>query len=1249
MAKNWWEYKGIQTVAVVVETEDRFGRDWRPRPGSAYPLHRSAYHVGQIGVVPNFPGRQCVPTSREESPSDCFCVDERPPQAQSSTPTPFIRHELQRIKPRRAPRRNALSFFAKSHKTIGMAPNTIQYLISIANMGKLYCRTKSCRNPKPVLPPPRGCPIKAPMAGFGQSAFAQNVLPLPNSRALPTGACNHRDIVGTCGCRHFWDKCSADIHESSRERKSNSERSTYCVCGHHACFHEASVAPATSYSKPDELLPAWTPANHNAHNTTLNGSSDQYFLHNRASQANGSRVDEQGHEGSLMSSTTGLPRIPSVCLLSDDRYPKANALARNDANQSCQSIAGLGLSTLNVGAKPNFNDGQHSVTSTVPDEFDFHAHLQAPHGELYVPTARDNSVAGVQQSLTCSAPGPLDAIREYNQMLHLDVSGDTIPNTYNPQDIIQSATEVATPSNANTPDLGVTDQAVGQGKRFIEGLMRLTSNMEQGASHDARPATATSAPAMLPPSSPHPSQEQLHSVLRTASPQALQKLVSYLTPLHNLLSSIPNVANTMREHNDRLSMLENTNSFNYVHPEEMQQTFDTFDGRILHLENRMDDHDTLHQMIDADQSNQPYGRRHIAVTESFGSNHSCQSTTSSALILAAMDRKDVATEIGTIKDRLEVLEAAALPTTLNPWEVEIVVLPWGRDLRGIWFSPDEPMHEPLKSVTQDSEEWTQARSSTLGQSRASLGPFRDTDSSPHPSARSRSSHPFSDSESGWSSQEISEWASGSSDDLLSPKACGSNNLVYKRLKSRGFVLDVKLTSASANDIQATISHAYKDLLGRFNLADENESAMINSYPGLRASFIPLRKVAKDSRLRFLTPSEMASSALWSAQFLAAGVMMRVSGGKKRLYVTERESYIQSDDIGGSWTWQQMRILPRHQPDADLQMDGNDEQCQPQVPEADAREACWAFFEAYDAPPASINSSFASRQSVELSMRPADRDWRRSMTPSSILRNRQPPQPISPLSEFHQLRPSRQRTASASMIEPMISTASKRRLNSSPVKQSSAPQQPGITMARLKRRRVTDSSSSQPEARFEDAHATSWANTPRRSREPQSPFFSSEPQLLPLPRTSSDLTSRPSEKSLAALGRSTPSAYATPYSGAFLADCHIGGGGDTEPDDDNMYQDDDGEQSWRGLTNGEDESGSDNDAEAGAEIDPASFSSAGSPFNSDDDDSDSGIEDVFAARHKLKEDDGDDSDSESDSDEDEDADDIYDTLLGVLQR
>jgi hypothetical protein len=1105
------------------------------------------------------------------------------------------------------------------------------------------------------------------MAGFADpnTAHAHQLAPptiardSPSRPSLPSGPCNHRDATsGPCGCDQFWDKLSAELHNESAEHRPGSDRSTWCVCGHHACFHlrgsrapeqhaPAAIAPFPAIQAicdgQCQLLPG---VQCDIHNVSKLAQAQSALATHSAIH----RSIEQGRDAPSQASTSGLPSIPSVCMLSRDHPSATDTEARHPVRQSRQTVAGLGLSMMQLESAVNL-DRQQSASPTIPDDNSVAHAPQEPPNYLDIASTRTDSIAAEANQVSSFPHGILDQVLEFNRNLQLDMGGDTIPNTYNPDDWIQSATEVATPSIADTPGLGVADQAVQEGKNLIDTLTRLTSDMQQPSGSPGKPEGATSAPGSQRwlANSPAAPQEQIQQILRAASPQALQRLISYLAPLHNLLNSIPNVANTMRDHGSRLDTLEN-GSFNYVQPEDFNQTLSMYDDRLVDLEHRMDEHDKHHQAIDADQSSTSNTRRRIGdVAGSFDSNHSLQSTTSSALILAAMDRKDTDLELGNIKDRLEVLESAALPSTFQPWEVEVVLIPWGRDLRGIWFSPDEPMHDTSRTTTQDSEEWTQSRSSKLGRAPVSV---RDTDSSPYRGPHNISSGSITgDNESGWSSQAISDWASGSADDWLFPKACGSNNLVYKRLQSRGFIRNITLRSASARDLQGTLSHAFNDLLEHLSYTNQDGDAVVAAYPGLRASFVPLRKVHKESKLRFLSPAEMSSSALWSAQFLAAGVIMRVSGGKKRLYVTQREAYIQhSDDLGSTWTWQELRQLPRFQPDQDLQMDGNDEHCQHQVPEADAKEVCWQYIEAYDAPPASVHSSFGSNQSLQLSMRPADRQWRRSITPSSILKNKMP-QPISPLSEFHP-RPNqfRQRTVSASNVEPLASGSMKRRFNWSPIKQSSAPQPtlctPSVSVSRPKRRRTANPSSLYQEENVSaEVQVTLWNPTPRRSREPPSPFYSSQPAL---PRMNSDVASRPSQRSIAVVGKSTPFAYATPHSGPFVGGPGFGAynnGGDTEPDDDNdADDDDDGEQSWRGVTDGDEDDGSSSAASSPVKetgmMYGASFSGDDSGFGTESGDDDGDQSEFDVDRNAPR---------NTTTDDDEDEADLFDTLLDVLEH
>ncbi|KAI4634106.1 uncharacterized protein J4E87_001276 [Alternaria ethzedia] len=1077
-----------------------------------------------------------------------------------------------------------------------------------------------------------------------------------------------------CGCDQFWDKLSAELHDESADHRPSSERSTWCVCGHHACFHlRATRAPERQALSMNLPLPPLYATGEEPRQLQASAQCDtsaamrqlgdnllseggqaiynaRIHQHSSPSQRPQRQPSETNSFGRLLQSqdtpsqisTSGLPGLPSVCLLSHERRPVANSEARYGVNQSRQTVAGLGLSMMNLESMAQLNR-QQSPTSTIPDDINIaHTPRKLPNEHVISPG---------RANITSPSRGILEQVLEFNRNFQPDEPGDTIPNTYNPEEYVQSATEVATPSVGNTPDLSAADRAVQDGKDMIDAMKRITSEIQQQSTSSTERQTYGTVPTqLLPNNATAGPQEQLQTLLQSAPPQGLQKLVSYLAPLHNLLNSIPNVAKTMQELGSRLDLLEN-GSFNYVQPEDLNNTLEMYEGRLIDVEHRMDEHERMHEAMDEQSSTSSFSRRRIDnATTSFGSNHSVDSTTSSALILAAMDRKDTEMELDNIKERLDVLEAAAPPTSLQPWEVEVVLLPWGPDLKGIWFSPDEPMHDIAKTTTQNSEEWTQAHTLKTIKSLPFLG--RDSDSSPYPGARNSVRGSISSqADNGWSSQDISNWASGSTDDWLFPKACGSNNLVYKRLQSRGFVRDVTFKGSSAKDIQEALSHAFSDVFDYLQYDDSDENPMISAYPGLRAPYIPLRKVLKESRLRFLTPAEMSSSALWNAQFLSAGVMMRVSGGKKRLYVTVREAYTQQVDrnefVVMEQSWPELRQLPRYQPEQDSQMEGNDEQCQAHVPEADAKEACWQFVETYDAPPASVHSSFGSNQSVQLSMRPAGRNWRRSITPNSILKNKQP-QPISPLSENHPQRPLyyRNRTVSASVVDTVTPRQSKRRFNPSIVEQSSAPQvtsrAPSLPSARLKRRRVTNSSSPRPE----EAHVTIWNATPRQSREPPSPFYSSQPAL---PRSNSDVMSRPSQRSVAIAGKSTPFAYATPHSGPFPAGPGFNAynnGGDTEPDDDNdAYDNDDGEKSWRGVT--DDDNDQDNDsasssvlnAETGAQ-EGASFSGDDSGFGSDNgEDSDAPSEDdgeVYAQRQHGEE------------DEDEDDEDVFDSLLSIIE-
>ncbi|KAF2746920.1 hypothetical protein M011DRAFT_381132, partial [Sporormia fimetaria CBS 119925] len=1086
-------------------------------------------------------------------------------------------------------------------------------------------------------------------------------------RRLPNGPCNYRDQhTGACGCAQFWDKHSAEVHEEHEEELVSKGRSTWCVCNHHACFHlpepPSSERPTASTIPAHQENALQQAGEGHCHREELrlsyNATSHAVAGHLLAHQTPPSRPVLQAapEEQASNLGAPGLPRLPSVCLLSDDPQAVAGAapdpLQPTEEARAGQGLAGLSFTLVNPGNR------QPSVSSTVPDEL-------SPRGLLAQPglsPLRAGSVRSSQIPSPIMRSSALEQLLAFNRGLQLNVPGDTLPDTLNPDDLIQSATEAATPSLADTPKLGHVEQNVLEAKTVLDRIARLAATGSQTRGSPRPTSGPLPAPPLHAPSTPSASHDELQRALQSASPVVLQRLVSFLGPLHNLLNSIPNVANAMREVTARLDHLEN-HSFNPVQPEEIQQQLELYDGRLLDLEHRLEEHESLHQALDADNSSISVARRPLNnVTESFGSNHSVQSA-ASAIVHVPVVTQELQSDVADIKDRLEVLEAAAMPSSVNPWDVEVVLLPWGPELRGIWHRADQPMHDSIRTVTQDSEDWTQGRRLTPhGRSSQASGTVAKSVASSNGAPSLASSFAFSDAESGWSSEAISNWVDSDVDDWLSPKACGEKTVVYRRLLSRGFVRKVTFKSASSRDIQKALSDTFADLMPHLRFDDGNEESTYEVFPGLRAPFIPLRKMYKQAKLQFLTRPEMASSALWSAQFLAAGVMMRVSGGQKRLYVTQRESYLQQSPTEPtsdaftqkSWTWQGIRELPRYQPDTDSPMHNNDPHCQPHIPEADAKEPCWAFFEKLDLPPPSATSSFNSANSapVELSMRPADRHWRRSITPgSSILKNRHP-KPMSPLSEQPLTRSRRARTFSTSIVEQSVPiTTSKRRLNSSPVKQSSMPQahshsrNNSTAFSKPKRRKVRNSSSTSrshdPDGQQIIIYNGNAHNDNRRANDLPSPFYSSHPDHHA--RSTSDPARSERSVGLAA-GKTTPFAYATPYSGPIAGGFDFGGG-DTEPDDDASYQDrGDDEASWRGVDDdeamqegfSENESGFSDSGDEREGVQEGDMGMEGQEGSSDD--SDVREDEAFFERRGS-----DASEEEEEEEEDEDEDEIFDTL------
>ncbi|KAJ9664873.1 hypothetical protein H2201_005094 [Coniosporium apollinis] len=870
-------------------------------------------------------------------------------------------------------------------------------------------------------------------------------------------------------------------------------------------------------------------------------------------------------------SPSGLPRVPSLCLLNSDERRVLRDLDGNKAShRPSDSVdfgaAPRGISPTGLGLVMQAQAGGQararypSTSPTVPDESLPSTRKQSNASQRQ--SSKESSVAEFRQR---SDPSRLfiQQVLEARQMIPpLEVSYAVPAGA---EELLQSATEVNTPSIANTPDLRGLDQAFQETKTLTDLLAQRVASAQPYPGQDSAAGMeadkALQGRARLLAADNRLAEDSLYAALRSVPP-ALQRLLPYLGSIQTLLTDKSSVATALRNLATRVDLLENA-SFSYVPGDEFNDKYDFMDGRVTELEGRMDDHDKLLTTIDAPRSergNPILRRRSHVATEggsfasngSFRSNASLQSATSSALIAAAIDRSEAEARLKSIEERLGNLEAVAPPSYSDPWEIEVVFLPWGRDLKGIWFSPDDPLTHGSRGATQESEEWTQTR------------PFKAS------IPLEKAGH------SGWSEKAIQDWTD-TADEWLSPRACGPNSVAYKRLRSRGFVRSITLASPGARQLQTTILASFGDQLNVISRSpnDMDDSELPDAGPdrtiylGLRAPFIPLRKIHKSSRLRFLTPAEMLTPAIWTAEFLAASVLMRAARGQKRLFVTHRDAYLQrSGNDSAAWNWQKLRELPRRSPEQ------SEHNINPtHVAEGDAKEACWAYHPGLDPPP-SANSSFASNASVHsarsapehgssrssrnLSLRPA------AMTLSASQPSTSTPylQPITPLSELPPRRPPplhRTRTVS---IPPSDSDAfttgpqhqPKRRIVSR--EPSLAPYSSANMVSpsktRHKRRRTHSPAVLIPRKVSNEDSAYGSRFTPRRSKEPPSPFFSSHPDV----RVPSDGGSR-SQVTAPPKSGGTPFAYATPHSGP-VAQMHYVDGGDTEPDSENEREE------WKGF-------------------------------------------------------------------------------------
>jgi hypothetical protein len=385
------------------------------------------------------------------------------------------------------------------------------------------------------------------------------------------------------------------------------------------------------------------------------------------------------------------------------------------------------------------------------------------------------------------------------------------------------------------------------------------------------------------------------------------------------------LADRLDTHEQRLDRLE-TNSFSVAGHEDCHDRHESIDLRVTDLESRVEE---VEKMLN-DNGSVVSSRR--AVKRDGGADDATASvvSVSTNATVTAANRAEVYSQLQQLQAQVSQLQAAAMPSYTKPWELEVVFLPF--PLKGIWLESREfPTHR--RSTGSNGDDWTQMPNTI---SRATPDP---------------------------QSPKFPEWAGqGPESNWLLPRAFAAGRVIDQRLRSRGLIKMVLVRGADARSVQLAIHNAFEDIL-RISSNAEARSEFAPDYPpgrflGLRQAWVPLRKLHKDSRLRFLSPAEMATPALWDFTFLVSSVVMKAAG-VQRLYITQPEAYLQDHPVGNhaleaGWTWQKLRQLSRVYPDSQSTAD---------VPEADALEECWNWNDRLDEPPSVAASNISLRQSI----------------------------------------------------------------------------------------------------------------------------------------------------------------------------------------------------------------------------------------------------------------------------------------------
>ena len=828
-------------------------------------------------------------------------------------------------------------------------------------------------------------------------------------------------------------------------------------------------------------------------------------------------------------------------MLSMDPVMTGHDLRARTAHELAGTDAGPGLGLVAISTPPDRRRStpKGGISSNRRDDTSLSDHHEST---LRLSPGHHGQVSGVDSTRRLDSHRHLSRAQRVD---HLRFTPRPHPPDPGPEGYPQVPTQLATPLQATTPEAEATMRFEASMSQLTAIIRQLDHREEDSSSRkDARSsATGHSPPsahvgsddgpghvpitlAHLPPS---PCSRPFHARSWTdvrepaAVASALRGVMPHLDAVKSQVAAYPQLVTALQLHAKRLELLENVSVSN-TPVEDVSDRIDLVDGRLTEVEGKVDDLDRWRVALDQDgQSGQWSGERRARReddddearrTTSFrsdGSNGTKMSASSALAAAAAADCRELDSRLATVETRLAQVEGTVPPSVNRPWQVEVIVLPWGRNLGGVWESTDTP---GTTDAATGPSQWTQSRELAAG-SRTSSFDREDP------------------ADTGWTDPSIRRWAEDA-DHWKSARACSTRSRVYRRLRSAGLIREVEITGGSATDVHDAILHACGDVLKRLNRggspASEQHSAQsieAGRAMGLQAPFIPLRKVHRDSRLQFLNPAEMVTSALWNAEFLSSSVVMKAIGGQRRLFITHRDGYLQPKYTGGGggveWTWPRLREWPgaRHRPSTS-------------VDNGDGIEACWEWDPRLDSP-SSHHSSFVGHEPHRRSEREAHRRPSPERGLSTAGHTEVVERPIRSRSSSPTFDGRRVLPASPMSNLPVQSRSQKRESLVTVEVQGEVPvssprrgeQAKWASKPTLKRRRISRSPTGELSG---PAGMVNWTATPRRSPAPASPFFSE----VVSGEGRSQATGGFSNVTVNPKGGGTPFAYATPHSGPVMS-------------------------------------------------------------------------------------------------------------------